>query len=387
MAPKIALVHEWFVTYAGSERVIEQILQVFPDADLFALFDFIPPKERGFLSNRKIGTSFLQKSPFISPQNYRNFLPLMPLAVEQLDLSGYDIVISNSHAVSKGVITSPDQLHIGYIHTPMRYAWDMQNDYLQKSGFGGLKSFVARLLLHYIRLWDVAAASRPDLLLANSGFIRRRVQKIYRREARVFYPPVDTETFTPDFANPKQDFYLAASRLVPYKRMELIVEAFTALPEKKLLVVGEGSEMERLRALATPNITLLGYQPLPALRDLMRRARAFVFAAKEDFGIMPLEAQACGTPVIALGQGGALDTIRPLGGDAPATGILFPEQTVFSLRAAILQFEAHQTAFSPQVCRENAERFSNRRFQQELRHIVAEAWENFGQGQSSLRVG
>lgn len=377
MTPKIALVHDWFITYAGSERVIEQMIQVFPDADLFALMDFMPAPDRDILKGKPVRTSFLQTFPFTNKKNYRNFLPLMPLAVEQLDLSGYDVVISNCHAVSKGVLTSPDQLHIGYIHSPMRYAWDMQNDYLTVSGLKSLKSLLARFLLHYIRVWDFVAASRPDVLYGNSGFICRRIEKIYRRKAEILYPPVNTEAF--GLRTDKEDFYLTASRLVPYKRIDLVVQAFAGLPDRSLVVIGDGPEAHKLQSLNLPNVKWLGFQPNDVLRDTMQRARAFIFAAKEDFGIIPLEAQACGTPVIAFGQGGVCETVAGLERETP-TGVFFHEQTVDSLRAAVLEFERNLHQFSPSACRANAERFSNQRFRREIRQIVETSWQAFQSG-------
>ncbi|PWH11901.1 MAG: glycosyl transferase family 1 [Anaerolineae bacterium] len=374
MTPKIAIVHDWFITYAGAERVVEQMLQVFPQADLFALLDFMTGPERGMLQGKPVRTSFLQTFPFLNRRNYRNFLPLMPLAIEQLDVSGYDVVLTNCHAVSKGVITSPEQLHISYIHTPMRYAWDMQNDYLTVSGMKSLKSALARLILHYIRLWDSAAANRPDVLYGNSAFICRRIEKIYRRKAEVLYPPVNTDYFA--FHPEKEDFYLTASRLVPYKRIDLIVETFATLPERQLVVIGDGPEARKLQSLNLPNVRWLGFQPNDVLRATMQRARAFIFAAKEDFGIVPLEAQACGTPVIAFGEGGALETVIGLDAERP-TGVFFQEQTVEALRAAILQFEQEQTRFAPAACRANAERFSNQRFRQEIQQIVETRWQSF----------
>ncbi|MCS6994761.1 MAG: glycosyltransferase family 4 protein [Anaerolineales bacterium] len=374
MTPKIALVHDWFITYAGAERVVEQILHVFPEADLFALLDFMPAPERNILQGKRVTTSFLQTFPLLNRKNYRNFLPLMPLAIEQLDLSGYDIVLTNCHAVSKGVITSPEQLHISYVHTPMRYAWDMQNDYLAVSGMKNLKSALARLILHYMRLWDTAAANRPDVLYGNSAFICRRIEKIYRRKAQVLYPPVNTDYFS--FHPQKEDFYLTASRLVPYKRIDLVVEAFAGLPDRQLVVIGDGPERRKLQSLNLPNVRWLGFQPNEVLRDYMQRARAFVFAAKEDFGIIPLEAQACGTPVIALGAGGARETVIGLAEEHP-TGVFFAEQTIESLRAAILDFEQNQHRFDPAACRANAERFSNQRFRREIRQIIETRWEAF----------
>jgi len=370
----IAIVHEWFVTYAGSEKVIEQLLYAFPEADLFALVDFLPTNTRGFLGGRIVSTSFLQNFPFINLKNYRSYLPFMPLAVEQFDLSSYDIVLSNCHAVSKGVITSPDQLHISYIHSPIRYAWDMQETYLSRSGFGKLKNIFARVLLHYIRNWDFSAAQRPDKLLANSNYIRRRVQKIYRRDATTFYPPVDTDYYIP--GQTREEYYLAASRLVPYKRLDLILDAFRGMPEKKLVVIGDGPDacvqMKNLPA----NITWLGYQPDDILRDHMQRCKAFIFAAKEDFGIMPIEAQACGAPVIAFGEGGLTETVRGLGTENP-TGVFFHPQTADALREAVSIFEANRDKFPAGICRMNAERFSNQRFRAEIRNIIETAWDTF----------
>jgi len=372
MTPKIALVHDWFITFAGSERVIEQILQVFPEADVFALLDFMPASDRNFLQGKPVRTSFLQTFPLLNNKNYRNFLPFMPLAIEQLDLSAYDIILTNCHAVSKGVITGPDQIHIGYIHSPMRYAWDMQNDYLAVSGTRSLKGLLARSILHYIRIWDSTAANRPDLLFGNSGFICRRIEKIYRRKAEILYPPVNTDYFS--LYTEKDDFYLTASRLVPYKRIDLIIDVFAQMPDKKLVVIGDGPEAHKLRSLNLPNVTWLGFQPNEVLRDYMQRARAFIFAAKEDFGIIPLEAQACGTPVIAFGQGGVCETVIGLEQENP-TGVFFHEQTAASLQAAILEFERNLTRFDPASCRANAERFSNQRFRQEIRNIVETAWQ------------
>jgi len=371
---KIAIVHEWFVTYAGSEKVVEQLLNVFSHADIFALFDFMPENERGFLQGKPVHTSFLQNFPFINKNNYRLFLPLMPLAVEQLDVSAYDVVISNCHAVSKGVITSPDQLHIGYIHSPMRYAWDMQNAYLSNSGFGMLKDIAARALLHYVRNWDVIAANRPDVLLGNSRFIKRRVEKIYRRPARVFYPPVDTDKFIP--GQKREDFYLAASRLVPYKRFDLILQAFESMPDKKLVIIGDGPESSMLKKVNAPNIRWLGYQPDDVLRDHMQRCRAFIFAAKEDFGIMPIEAQACGAPVIAFGEGGLTETVIPPVEDYP-TGIFFRPQTAEALQEAVRTFETNSNRFTAENCRKNSERFSNARFRREAEELVEEEWIKF----------
>ncbi|MGE4530468.1 MAG: glycosyltransferase family 4 protein, partial [Acidithiobacillus sp.] len=308
---RIAIIHDWLTTYAGAERVLEQLLILCPQADLFSVCDFVPEQERGFLRGKTPKTTFIQKLP-AARKHYRNYLPLMPLAIEQLDLSGYDIVLSSSHAVAKGVLTGPDQLHISYVHSPIRYAWDLQHQYLRESGLErGVKGRIVQWLLHKIRQWDLRTANGVDCFVANSNFIARRIWKVYRREAAVVYPPVDVSGFA--LHADKEDFYFTASRMVPYKKMDLIVDAFSNMPDKRLVVIGDGPDMKKIRSKAGANIQFLGYQPFDVLRDYMQRAKAFVFAAEEDFGITPVEAQACGTPVIAYGRGGALETVRGIG--------------------------------------------------------------------------
>jgi glycosyltransferase involved in cell wall biosynthesis len=285
----------------------------------------------------------------------------MPLAVEQLDVSAYDLVISSNHAVAKGVLTGPDQVHICYCHTPIRYAWDLQHQYLREAGLTkGIKGALARAMLHYIRLWDYRTAAGVDHFIANSAYIARRIKKIYGREAVVMHPPVDVEAFP--FAAAKEDFYVTASRMVPYKRVDLVVAAFAQLPERRLIVLGDGPEMEKVKALAGPNVTLMGYQGDAVLREHLQRARAFVFAAEEDFGILPVEAQACGTPVIAYGRGGALDSIIGLDDDTGAapTGVFFEEQSAAAIAGAVRAFEA--ATIDPLACRAQAERFGAERF-------------------------
>ena len=372
--PKIAIVHEWLVTVAGAERVLSELLSCFPDADLYAVIDFLPDNAADDIKKRVAGTTFIQALPRARTR-YRSYLPLMPLAIEQLDLSAYDIVISSSHAVAKGVITGPDQLHVSYVHTPMRYIWDLQHQYLRESGLDrGLKGYVARWLLHRLRLWDVRTSTGVDRFIANSGYVRRRIAKTYRRDAQVIYPPVDVTDFTP--GETKDDFYLAASRLVPYKRIDLIVEAFTRMPERKLVVIGDGPDRRKVERAAGPNVTLLGHQSKDAMIDHMRRARALVFAAEEDFGIMPVEVQACGTPVVAFGKGGALETVVPLGRDNP-TGLFFDDQTPAAICGAIDRFEAAADRFTAQNCRNQAMRFSADRFRREIDAYIAAAWRDW----------
>ncbi len=372
---RVAVIHDWLVTYGGAERALKVILECFPEADVFTMVDFLPERDRGFLAGRNIITSPLQRMPG-ARRHYRAYLPLMPLWVEQFDLSGYDLVISSSHAVAKGVLTGPDQLHLCYIYSPMRYAWDLQHQYLRETGQGrGLRGWVTRYLLHRMRLWDARTAAGVDRFIAISHFIGRRVTKAYRRESEVIYPPVDVESFP--LCEGKEGFYLTASRLVPYKRIDLIVDAFRQLPDKRLVVIGDGPDMKKIRALAGPNVTLMGHQSPQVLANHLQRARAFIFAAEEDFGIAPLEAQASGTPVIAYGKGGALETIRGQGDEKP-TGLFFQEQSVECLSSAIHHFET--LAISPEACRENALRFGEERFKEEFMALVEREWNAFHAG-------
>lgn len=366
---KVAIIHDWLVVYAGAEKVLEQLLILYPEADLFSIVDFLTPEQRGFIGNRPVHTSFVQNLPF-ARNKYRYYLPLMPLAIEQFDLSSYALVISSSHAVAKGVITGPDQLHISYVHSPIRYAWDLQHQYLKESGLSkGLKGSIAKWILHRIRLWDSRTSNSLSAIAANSQFIANRIWKIYRRQAKVIYPPVDVNQF--QLEENKQDYYLTASRMVPYKRMDLIVEAFAEMPTKKLIVIGSGPDYDKIKAKATANIILLGYQPDDVLQKYMREAKAFVFAAEEDFGITPVEAQASGTPVIAYGKGGLLETVRGLGMDHP-TGIFFKEQTVESIVQAVQLFEEHQSEILPFNCRMHALQFSTEIFCYNFQHFVNE---------------
>jgi len=371
---KIAIIHDWLVTYAGAERVLEQMLNVYPEAELFSLVDFLPDNQRGFIQNKSVKTSFIQKLPRARTK-YRQYLPFMPLAIEQHDLSSYDIIISSSHAVAKGVLTGPDQLHICMCYSPIRYAWDLQHQYLHESGLAkGRKGWIAKAILHYIRIWDYRTAHGVDKFIAISDFIVRRIRKTYGREASVIYPPVDVERFT--CCEKKEDFYLTASRMVPYKRIDMIVEAFTAMPDRKLIVIGDGPDFKKIRAKAGTNVKLLGYQSFEVLKGHLQRARAFVFAAEEDFGIAPLEAQACGTPVIAYKKGGAVETIHGLEKSKP-TGVFFNEQTTASLQKAVRTFEEHASSISCGDCRENALRFRPERFRREFKELVELEWNSF----------
>jgi glycosyltransferase involved in cell wall biosynthesis len=360
---KYALVHEWLTPKAtgGSELVVREILNSV-DADLYALIDFESRNPDSYLYKRQIGTTFLQYFPF-AYTGVQKYLPFLPLAIEQLDLRGYDIILSSSHAVAKGVLTSGEQLHICYCHSPMRYAWDLTFDYLHQSKLGkGVPGWITRYLLHNLRVWDVLSANRVDYFVANSYHTARRIWRCYRREATVIYPPVNIENFT--FSPDKEDFYLTVSRLVSYKQVSLIVRAFNQM-QKKLVVIGTGPEMKKIRQIANSNIQILGWQPDEVVKKYMTYAKGFVYAACEDFGIALVEAQACGTPVIAYDAGGAKETVRDIRTwEDKATGILFEEQKEASLIRATETLEASYSKFNPEYVRLHAEQFKTQIFVQ-----------------------
>ena len=363
MSLKYALVHEWLTPKAtgGSELVVKEILN-HVEADLYALIDFESSNPESYLYKRQIGTTFLQYFP-AAANGVQKYLPLLPLAIEQLDLRQYDVILSSSHAVAKGILTTPDQLHICYCHSPMRYAWDLTFDYLRQSKLGsGLPGWLTKYLLHQLRQWDVLSANRVDYFIANSQHTARRIWRCYRREAAVIYPPVNVEAF-PLFLQ-KDDFYLTVSRLVSYKQVSLIVQAFNKL-QLPLVIIGTGSEMEKIRQIANSNIKILGWQPDDVVKKYMAQAKAFVYAACEDFGIALVESQACGTPVIAYGAGGALETVQDVRSHKEqGTGIFFKEQTAAALIAAVEKFEMYQNAFNPEYLRSHAAQFSPEIFAQ-----------------------
>ena len=370
---RVAIVHDFLYTYAGAERVLEQLVALFPHADLFSLFDFLPDHLRGFIRNKPVKTSFIQRMPF-ARKRHRLYLPLMPLAIEQLDMSQYDLVISSSYIAAKGVLTRSDQMHICYCHTPARYAWDMQATYLSQGGFIGTGlvknagSFVARAILHYIRNWDVRSANNVDHFITNSDYVGRRVKKLYQRAATTVHPPVNTDQFT--LQETKEDYFVTASRMVPYKRIDLIVDAFTKMPNRRLIVVGDGPEMKRIRANAGPNIRFTGHEPAERLVRHIQLAKAFIFAAEEDFGIAPVEAMACGTPVIAYGRGGVIESVVE-----GKSGVFFNTQTPESLIAAVEKFESQK--WNAVAIRKQAERFSLENFRRKLMHNICQHWNSF----------
>jgi len=366
----VAIVHDWLPVLAGGEKVVQQMVQAYPKASIYTLFDFLSDAERQELSQgRPITVSRLNKLPGVQ-KYYRYLLLSCTRAIEEFDVTAHEIVLSSSAALAKGVLTSPEQKHFAYVHSPARYAWDLTHEYI--NGIGGIgasiKQAIARNMMHKFRLWDMRTAPSVDHFIANSEFIKKRIWKVYRREADVIYPPVNTDGFTLPTGG-RQDHFLVASRMVPYKRIPMITEAFSRRPDLKLHVIGDGPEMPAVRAAAGTNVSILGHVPFGELKRQMQTARAFVFAAREDFGIVPVEAQACGTPVIALGHGGTAETVRPLGQDNP-TGVWFNDQDVDSLVGALDMFVAEEAAFSPETCRENALGFSEDRFRQQLWEYV-----------------
>jgi len=370
MKLKTAIVHDWFTTYAGSERCVESFINIWEDADVFSLVDFLNDKDRQIvLKGKRAQTSFVQKLPFAS-KYHRHYFPIFPLAIEQIDLSGYDLIISSSHAFAKGVLTNAKQLHICYCHTPIRYAWDLSNQYFDKKIISRAQKFILQPVLHNIRIWDVISANRVDHFVANSKFIAKRISKIYRRDAEVIYPPVDTSKFIYEYK--KENYYLTASRFVPYKKIDLIAEAFSKMPDRKLLIIGEGTDTQKIKSKCGRNIEMLGYKQPDELAEYMRKARAFVFAAEEDFGISVIEALSCGTPVIALNKGGTAETI--INGKY---GIHFSEQTAGDICDAVDRFEKNEKSFDPKVLSDYAKQFDRKIFEQKIKSFVESKCEEF----------
>ena len=371
MPLKIALVHDWLVTWGGAENVLVDLCRIFPDADVLTLVDFMPPRLRARLGAPTVRTSRVQRFPFADP-HFRRYLPLFASAMRALDVARYDVIIANSHSVAKFVRAAPDQLFICYCHTPMRYAWDLRETYLEQTGLAhGVRGRVVRRVLDRLQEQDLASNATITRFVANSANVARRIARLYGRDADVIHPPVDTERFVPD--GPPRDHYVTVSRLVPYKRVDLLVDAFARMPGRRLVVAGGGPELSALRARATPNVEVRGHVADAELVPLVQTARAFVFAADEDFGIAPLEAQACGVPVIALDRGGVQETV---GVGVPATGELFDAPTPEAVVDAVERFERRDAA-SRAACRANAERFSRARFRETFARMVEDAWTTF----------
>lgn len=364
---KTAIVHDWFDKIAGSEKVVKSIYELFP-SKIYTLLKNEKNIKNSFFNNLDIETSFIQKL-FFSKKHFRKYLPFFPLAIEQFDLSDYNVILSSSHSVAKSVLTTSEQLHICYCHSPMRYVWDMYFDYLKMNNLNNnIKGKITKVLIHYLRSFDVTSSNRVDHFIANSKYVAKRIKKVYGRESKVIYPPVDTNFFNPCFK--KDNYYLTASRLVPYKKIDVIVEAFSKMPDKKLLVIGSGPDLNKIKSKATKNIEILGFQQDDILKKYLQEAKAFIFAAKEDFGILPVEAQASATPVIAFSKGGAKETIIE-----NKTGLFFDEQTPSSIIDAVNDFEKKDFDLLEVV--KNASRFSEDRFKKEYKDFITKCYNNF----------
>jgi len=357
MNKKIAIIHDWLVTNAGAEKVLKEIVDLYPKADIFSIVDFLDDKDRkDIIKGKKVTTTFVQKLPF-AKKHFRNYLPLFPKAIESFDLREYDLIISSSWAFAKGIKKTKNQIHICYCHTPIRYAWDLYDEYTLN--LKQPKKFLVQKTLQYIRKWDINSLDRVDYFIANSNFVKERIKRIYNKTAKVIYPPVDINKFV--LEENKEDFYLTASRLVPYKKTKLIVEAFNEMPDRRLIVIGDGEEYEKIKNIAKSNIKVLGYQPDNILIKYMQKAKAFVYVAVEDFGIVPVEAMACGTPVIALNKGGTAETV--ING---LNGIHFENQTKEDLINAVIKFEKYN--FDYDHIRDNVLKFIN--FKENLKKFI-----------------
>lgn len=377
-----ALIHDWYTQYRGGERCVASITNIWKSFDHFTLVNTLDEKDcKEVFKNVKPTTSFIEKLPF-GKKKYRTYLPFFPLAVEQFDLSQYELVISSSSCVAKGVLTRHDQLHISYVHSPVRYAWDLYHQYLRESGLHkGIKGFFAKYFLHKLRIWDVATANRPDFYIANSKYVAKRIKKVYNKDAKVIYPPVETEAF--QISNTTEDYYVTCASLVPYKKVDLIVKVFSKL-NKKLIVIGDGPDYKKIKRLSSQHIELKGYLDNKEKVEILKKARAFVFAADEDFGISPIEAQACGVPVIAFAKGGALETIKGVFVSEKSrvndnTGVYFKEQSIQSLTEAVHFFEQNEHHFDKKIIKQHAELFSRERFEKEFKKTVEELyvqWKN-----------
>ena len=356
---RVAIVHYWLVGMRGGEKVLEELCLLYPQADIFThVYD--PARTSDLINSHKVRTTFIARLPF-ARKLYQRYLPLMPAALGELDLTGYDLVISSESGPAKGVVVHPDAVHVCYCHTPMRYLWDHYHVY--RANAGRLTRFLMTLIVPPLRAWDVASAAHVDRFVANSRFVARRIAKAYRRDSTVVFPPVDTDAFAAVPA-PTRDFYLVAGQLVPYKRADLAVEACTRLG-RRLVVVGTGSEAARLQSMAGPTVEFRGWTPDDELRALYANCRALLFPGEEDFGIVPLEVMASGRPVIAYGSGGALDTV--VAGD---TGLFFDDPTAESLAAAVVAFERREDAFDPVGIRRHAEGFDRRVFRARLKAFI-----------------
>jgi glycosyltransferase involved in cell wall biosynthesis len=378
---KVALIHDWLTGMRGGEKVLEVFCELFPDADIFTLLH-IKGSVSKLIENRNIKTSFIQKLPFVE-KKYRHFLPLFPSAIEQFDLGGYDLILSSSHCVAKGIIPSPDAISISYVHTPMRYIWDMYYDYFGRGRAGVLTRFAMLFVADYLRKWDVNSTNRCDYLIANSKHVAGRIKRYYNRDADVIYPPVETKRF--NISNALADYFLIVSAFAPYKRIDIAIEAFNKL-SLPLKIVGTGQDEKRLKGLAGKNIEFLGWRNEDELVELYSKCKALIFPGEEDFGIVPVEAMASGRPVIAYGKGGALETVMPLnqgigvreqGLEEKPTGIFFYELTPEALIEAVRFLEKKYELFNPELIRKYSLKFDKEIFKKKIADYIKEKYKGF----------
>jgi glycosyltransferase involved in cell wall biosynthesis len=366
---KIALVHHWLVGMRGGEKIVDCLCDMFPDLDIYTLI-YDKSKINDNINSKKIFTSFIQKMPF-ARKKHQMYLPLMPIAIEQFDLSGYDIVISIESGIAKGIVTKPETCHLCYCNTPMRYLWNMYFEYLSNEKPGFFKRIFIKSFFNYLRVWDLATAARVDYFMSNSDNVRKRVLKYYKRGSKVVYPPVAINDFL--FSRDKEDFYLVVSQLVSYKRIDLVVDAFNRTG-KNLVIIGDGPERKGLEKRAGKNIKFLGWQSNDILKDYYSKAKAFIFPGEEDFGITPVEAQASGTPVIGYGKGGLLETVID-----GRTGILFYKQDAGSLIEAVNRFEEKCKEFDADEIRENSRKFDVAVFRMEIENFITEKYREYSE--------
>ncbi len=364
---RLALVHYWLTGMRGGEKVVQSICDLFPDIDIFTLV-YNKDKISESINRHKVTTSFIQRFPF-AKKKYQTYLPFMPIAIEQFDMSGYDIVISSESGIAKGVLTKPETCHFCYCHTPMRYLWNMYFDYLKNDNIRNLKRMIIERYFNYLRVWDLATSFRVDYFMCNSQNVRRRILKYYNRDSEVIYPPVDVENMI--FEPRKEDYYLVVSQLVSYKRIDLAIRAFNELG-KELVIIGEGPELKKLKKIAGDNIRFMGWQSSDELKKYYAGAKAFIFPGEEDFGITPVEAQASGTPVIGYGKGGLLETVIE-----GKTGMFFQRQDHKDIAGVVEAFESGSSKFDPEKIRKNSLKFSKKIFTDRLSRFLEEKYQEY----------
>jgi glycosyltransferase involved in cell wall biosynthesis len=372
---KVAIVHDWFTAMRGGERCVEAFCELYPDADLFTLLHFkgaVSPT----IERMKMRTSFIQYLPLVK-RFYRHYLPLFPMAIERFDLRDYDLILSSSHCVAKGIHHLSSTLHVSYTYTPMRYAWDLYDDYFQER-VSGLSASILQSIMASLRAWDLRASGRVDQFIAISHHIADRIKRHYDRDADVIYPPVDLHRFS--VSGKDEGFYLIVSAFAPYKRVDLAIEACNRT-HRCLKIIGAGQDAKRLTEMAGPTVEMLGWQPDDVVRDYYARCSALLFPGEEDFGIVPLEVMACGKPVIAYGKGGVLETVIPMNPRLPAfsdvspTGVFFYEQSAKAVVEALDLFETHRDGFDPQNIRSHVEPFDRIHFKERIKQFIDQAWQ------------